>query len=591
MRPNRLGRRRTAWLVTNDPAQSKMPLRLDFDASQRVVTLQEGGTVEFVDLYRAIRDWEASATGMAYPSILEASGSVELPSGTRTPRVMVFVNGWQLAAVIPVTIANGCLAGKDEHGGPLHPVTAESRSKIHLPQEERAPASKVVIGLHGIRTRARWQKALAEVAQRNSLVPRIHRWDFGWFSVFRFLIPRARENKLRWFRETYDTEVKDRDVPLEDGAPPSIVAHSFGTYLVGHALKRFKHLRLDRVLLCGSILPTDFDWQLLIDRKQVGRLRVEYGVRDPWVRLAGWLIGGAGPSGARGFTIDSPDVEQEEFEYDHGEYFSQGHMEGHWVPFLQGQNSVGEAPAPKPGPKRPWLAFALVPVLAVSLVATALGLRWSAVSEPESDEPVARQVVETPGEPIDIVDDFVQANYDLHTLFDREFAEVEHGPDGLKVTARARGVLPFLYGSRQQAGDFRAVLDFALLTPGGKGSAGLIFRSDPDTGDDTLTSYHLVGLNVGGGELWVRTFKDGEWPDNFNFRKPLEAGVLQTDGVQKLRVDAVGKRARVFVNNRHIDYFDLGPGLDSGMIGIYVSSLEPEGFALQFRRLTVSAEG
>ena len=239
-----------------------------------------------------------------------------------------------------------------------------------------AGPSPVVFGLHGIRTAAKWQKAFAEVAQKNGLVPRIHSWDFGFFSVPRFLLPWARGKKLRWFRDTYVAEINDRSVPLKEGELPSIVAHSFGTYLVAYAMQRFKHLKFDRVLLCGSILPTDFHWQALFDRGQVRRLRVEYGVRDPWVRLVGWFVPATGPSGERGFATDSPALEQERFEYAHSEYFGPGHMEHAWVPFFQGHANQGRQLTPRPGPRQPWLAY-LSAAIVLSLVVQLTAITFS----------------------------------------------------------------------------------------------------------------------------------------------------------------------------------------------------------------------
>ena len=58
---------------------------------------------------------------------------------------------------------------------------------------------------------------------------------------------------------------------------PSVIAHSFATYLLGNALLHYPYLRFNRVLLCGSILPPSFPWDAIIDRGQVQAVRNEYG--------------------------------------------------------------------------------------------------------------------------------------------------------------------------------------------------------------------------------------------------------------------------------------------------------------------------
>jgi len=110
-----------------------MSVSLRFDPKLQVVEVQEpAGPIDFVELYRAIREWEASETGIVFPEILEGSGNIELPDGTRTPRVMVFVNGWRLGATVNVSIVGGLIAGRDADRNPIHPVVESARDKVRL---------------------------------------------------------------------------------------------------------------------------------------------------------------------------------------------------------------------------------------------------------------------------------------------------------------------------------------------------------------------------------------------------------------------------------------------------------------------------
>ncbi len=161
--------------------------------------------------------------------------------------------------------------------------------------------------------------------------------------------------KVRWFRETYQTEFREA---AQIGALPSIVAHSFGTYILGNALLRYPNLRFDKVLLCGSILPQNFPWLQLIERGQVQALRNEYGREDIWTQAVGWFVAGTGPSGLRAFDTSHPRMIQDRFEFEHSEYFERGHMHTHWLPFLTAQ--VEQKPArelqvePPKAVMRPW---------------------------------------------------------------------------------------------------------------------------------------------------------------------------------------------------------------------------------------------
>jgi serine/threonine-protein kinase len=196
---------------------------------------------------------------------------------------------------------------------------------------------RVLFALHGIRTHWAWQRALTEVAEASRWRCRTDHWSFGYFSLIRFLLPGQRKTKIEWFRRTYESEVRNRDVGLTEGTFPSIVCHSFGTYILGNALLAYSNIRFDKVILCGSILPCDFPWDALIERGQVQAVRNEYGVRDMWTRTVNWFVRGTGPSGRQKFTREHDRLEQEEFFYDHSEYFEKGHIRQKWFAFLERQ--------------------------------------------------------------------------------------------------------------------------------------------------------------------------------------------------------------------------------------------------------------
>ena len=239
----------------------------------------------------------------------------------------------------------------------------------------RGPA---VIALHGIRTQAAWQRAFAEVCAAGGMSPHVDRWNFGYFSALRFLSPWSRLAKVRWFRETYQREFRDVGGDTHK-PPPSIVAHSFGTYILGNALLRYPYLRFDKVILCGSILPTGFPWDRLIDRGQVQSVRNEYGREDFWTMAVGWFVPATGPSGLVGFQCSHPRLFQERFEFEHSEYFDRGHMEHRWMPHLTAK--IDERPLeatdiPSPaGDHRPWGLYGLI---LVSVLAFGLAIQRAA---------------------------------------------------------------------------------------------------------------------------------------------------------------------------------------------------------------------
>jgi len=83
---------------------------------------------------------------------------------------------------------------------------------------------------------------------------------------------------------------------------PSMVAHSFGSYLSYMWVNRSPVRRVDRIIFCGSVLPSSIDWA-----KHQGQFVLvwnEVATRDRVARMAGTfyrLIPGLGGSGYSGF--------------------------------------------------------------------------------------------------------------------------------------------------------------------------------------------------------------------------------------------------------------------------------------------------
>lgn len=195
----------------------------------------------------------------------------------------------------------------------------------------------IVISVHGIRTAARWQKSLADTLGLHLIKHRAY--DFGHYGLFRFGWNPARRRKINEFYDFYGNVLREQGTGIDEAdfrRRPSIIAHSFGSYIVGYAMQKYPDIRFDKIILCGSILPVDFDWSTLFDRDQVNFVRNEYGVRDFWASMVGNFIRDTGASGTEGFQSLSTVVSQERFEYfDHSDYFTKQHIENYWLPTLK----------------------------------------------------------------------------------------------------------------------------------------------------------------------------------------------------------------------------------------------------------------
>lgn len=244
-----------------------------------------------------------------------------------------------------------------------------------VPRTDAAKRS-VIISLHGIRTRGVWQKELTTELNRAGFDH--SPLDFGFFLALRMLWPPARRRQVNWFRDQYTTINRDNA-----HAQLSVIAHSFGTYLVAATLERFPEVTFERVIFCGSIVGRAYPWTRIIHKsRQVRKVLNDYGYMDLWAGIVGWLVEDAGPSGTRGFTDDAEGdvVQRGHPEFKHSDYFYVLNYEKNWIPFLKGLS---------PGPlsnsdRRPvnWGFRATVSMTAIVLLASLTVLTFAVRSRP-----------------------------------------------------------------------------------------------------------------------------------------------------------------------------------------------------------------
>tara|TARA_R110002167_G_C12672100_1_gene650793 strand:- start:564 stop:1832 length:1269 start_codon:yes stop_codon:yes gene_type:complete len=192
----------------------------------------------------------------------------------------------------------------------------------------------VIFLIHGIRDFASWQNEIAKILQKPGEI-RVVGTRYGYFNVFKFLAPWKNHFKaLQIIKQDY--EATRRQYP---NAKISVIAHSFGTYLLGKLIKENKTFKFWKVILCGSVLDQNYAWidhQDQIgapDDKDLAKYIInDCGDADIWpalARSAGWHYGYAGTHGFSG-----PSVSNRVFAGNHGLFFDPKFIEKNWKPFL-----------------------------------------------------------------------------------------------------------------------------------------------------------------------------------------------------------------------------------------------------------------
>lgn len=242
-------------------------------------------------------------------------------------------------------------------------------------QSHEKSNARVVFTIHGIRTRGVWQKKINPILAKNGFVhvP----LDFGFFRAVQLLMPWYRRRQVDWFREEYAAHIAVGD------PPPSIIAHSFGTYIVARTMEIYtgEGIQFDRIILCGSIVQRQYPWDQQLSQGHCSAVLNDAGKKDFWAAIAEFCIKDAGSSGSEGFTTKCEGLTQRIHpEFRHSDYFSTRNYEVNWVPFLNGSDPKDLKTIREGAPNNAYRRTILLALAAVFLIA-AFGVWWLIIRE------------------------------------------------------------------------------------------------------------------------------------------------------------------------------------------------------------------
>lgn len=202
----------------------------------------------------------------------------------------------------------------------------------------------VIFILHGIRASNRgWVSKLADLVAREFPDAEVIPSSYGYLSALDFFIPFLHIRPLRWFHTKYADYYAQNP-----GANFYFVGHSNGTYILGRSLLALRGMRFDKIILAGSVLPTNYPWRKIFKRGQYRELRNDQANADfPVGFLCSGLHGlgrkDIGTGGYEGFQDDDNSVIQYAFHGgDHGAALVDSNLEN-FVDFLRGGTN-----SPKP---------------------------------------------------------------------------------------------------------------------------------------------------------------------------------------------------------------------------------------------------
>ncbi len=199
---------------------------------------------------------------------------------------------------------------------------------------------KLIVTIHGIRTGntnrwdERFQKLVKEELSHKNYEVKI--FDYSYFNMLQFGNRWSRNNAICKFYKFYDENFDPEN-------PPSVVAHSFGTYILFKTLNKHKHIKFDKIIFCGSILSSKINWRKILELGQFNTLYNHHGWNE-WFLIGSKVITLSrfcGHAGKKGFKDIPPKfisrIINEDYNYNHGDYFLKSGMKANWLKYFFNQ--------------------------------------------------------------------------------------------------------------------------------------------------------------------------------------------------------------------------------------------------------------
>jgi pimeloyl-ACP methyl ester carboxylesterase len=161
----------------------------------------------------------------------------------------------------------------------------------------------IVLITHGIFSQGAWSEDLRKALEEKGLeakalrYPTVYLLQF-WMPEFlnRFMVAGlTRERAMQHLLKEILSYTADK-------YEISVIAHSFGTWIIANILRRYPAIRFRRVALVGSIVPEDFPWNEIVGRNiDINCVLNNVGRKDMWPPSANMITWGYGPTGTFGF--------------------------------------------------------------------------------------------------------------------------------------------------------------------------------------------------------------------------------------------------------------------------------------------------
>jgi ribosomal protein S18 acetylase RimI-like enzyme len=189
-----------------------------------------------------------------------------------------------------------------------------------------------IVAVHGIQQENKWYETLQAMEKVKEEKLTILPYNYGYFSGFKFSRKSKRQNIVDGFAKFYSDNFKSNE------SLPSVIAHSFGTAVIFHAMDQYDVIKFDTIILCGSILNSKIDLRKYFNSGQIKHIVNDCGDREWFVKFSWLLSREYGQLGKIGFQDIPPQFKDcilnRQSQKSHSDYFLPKNMEVNWIDYL-----------------------------------------------------------------------------------------------------------------------------------------------------------------------------------------------------------------------------------------------------------------
>lgn len=191
----------------------------------------------------------------------------------------------------------------------------------------------LVILIHGIRDIARWQNEIKQTLKDEGFA--VESTNYGRMNLLEFLLPTPYfRNKAKL---TVWTQIQHAKLLHPKASKVSVIAHSFGTYVIAQIIREQFAFTFHRIIFCGSVVRYDFPIEHYTNR-YTSPIMNDVGTADPWPAIAEAVTTGYGSVGTYGFHRAGV---EDRFHNGagHGYFLNRKFCRHFWIPFLKWDDS------------------------------------------------------------------------------------------------------------------------------------------------------------------------------------------------------------------------------------------------------------